>query len=203
MKKGFLCIICLVSLLLIASQAMAITIDLNTFSGDLAYVDIASDGSSALLSENVDMWGTFFYNDSALSPSDSVSLSFSYTFAEPDAMEDGNGNDDGIAFLLYDATTGEIIDDSNGNPFHFSSFSGGSGTISWELLASDVLDCELGLEFQLFPHATDSLTTSTLQIENVRIAASIPDASSLLLLASAGATGLLSFRRRRQKTTNN
>lgn len=197
MKKGFVCIICLVSLLLIASQAIAIPIDLNTFGGDLSYVDIAPDGSSALLSESGDMWGTFLYNDSALSPSDPVILSFAYTFAEP------TGNDDGIAFRLYDPETFNTLADSSGNPFLFSSFSGGSGTVSWELLASDVLDCELGLEFQLFPHAADFLTTSTLQIENVRIAASIPDASSLLLLASAWATGLLSFRRRRQKTTNN
>ncbi|MGR9051270.1 MAG: hypothetical protein ACU84J_01345 [Gammaproteobacteria bacterium] len=181
-RKQFLIRTVLISLLLSSDISLAASIDLNDFfffSGDP--VVVASDGSSATLSEDPNLSSVILSNDPGLGDAEvivagnHISLLFDYDFAV------GIGELDQFGAFIIDPATGFNI----GAPFEFFATDTGSGTASFDLSSLAGMT-GLGFQFELTSLSGDTGASSSVTVSNLRLetaSVSVPEVPILLLLA--------------------
>lgn len=189
-KISILFFLVLVLLPFSTANAAIIPVDLNDFYADPSYaVDIAFDGSSATMYEDLSVITVFLINDPSFGdpgipvPDDLLTLNFDYSFSE------GINNDDDFYAWVFDPDTYAVIDE-------FWVEDSDSGTISWDLSLIDPGITLLGLEFQL--NSWDDLYDSSAEISNVYLETSstpIPEPCTIALVGS-GLFGLFAIRKK-------
>ncbi len=140
----------------------AASINLNDFFADPT-VTVASDGSSALLTEDPPFTEVSLSNDPGLGDPEvvvaapGVGLFFDYSFTE------ALGEDDSVFGFLLDGTTGNSV----GPVFEFFINAASSGTVAFDL--SSLTGTQLGLVFSLQSGLVDTGFNSTLTISNIHL----------------------------------
>ncbi len=192
-----LCIIGMV-ILFWSGSAAAVPVDLTTFYADTS-VTVASDGSSAVLTEDSSYFSILLSSDPSAGdpgvylPSNAVSLTFDYVFDEP------AGNDDSFYAWIFDPATYSPLQDTYGNYLELNIDASGSGTITWDLSGSSFLGTTVGLEFQLNAYPNDAAYTSTLTISNVEVNVQtnpVPEPATVILFG-LGITAMLWYKRQK------
>jgi hypothetical protein len=149
---------------LMSGQARAVPIDLNDFFFDpTAPIEIAADGSSALLREDPGFFALFLSNIPGLGdpqlirPGVGARLSLQYSFIEPQA------NDDVFHVALLDGATGSLL--RQGLEFFVSD--SGTGSIEFDLSAFTGM--VLGLQLELVAGLADTAFDSLLRVSNLQL----------------------------------
>jgi len=155
-------------------------------------VEVADDGRSAVLAEDLQFAYVILSNDPGLGdpevvlPGQSVWLTFDYSFNE------ATGNSDEFGAFLIDGDNGASI----GEIYEFFIDGTGSGTVSWDL--SSLAGKTLGLQFEL--NAYDSEVGSTAIVRDVALqVVPIPAALPLFLGGLGALAGLGAARVRRSR----
>lgn len=152
------------------SMVIADTIDLNDFfSYPDSFVSVAEDGASAKMSEGekitVLLSDDPYLGDPILLPSDPFVLSFSYLFTV--AAENSENFDVRFWVKLFDANTGDIIEElsieENDGSIGWTEY----GAIVWNIVDTPSTDLGFGLEFQL--SSNDEVLGSNVQINDVEV----------------------------------
>lgn len=145
------------------SSASLTVINLNDFIADTT-VNIASDGNSAIISEDPLLSPVIVSNDPALGDQEVIIagnnrfLLFEYDFQLGD-----DPNSDEFGAFVIDPQTGNGI-----SGFEFFTATSGSGTVSFDLTPL-VGQTGLGLQFQITALPLDGAFDSTVTVSNVRL----------------------------------
>ena len=141
-----------------AAFAVPVQVDLSKFTAFGSAITVASDGSSALLSEDPAQFAVFLFNDPSMggpdliTPSSDTFLLFDYGFDE------ASGNDDIFQAYLYEVGNYPSLPT-------FEVTTSNYGTVALEL--TDYLGKTLGLDFVLVSNDFD--LGSSVTVSNVRL----------------------------------